>query len=455
MARVLIVVSSYCPAMLADMQRARMLAWELPKLGWDVEILTPRASEVRQDAVESDNAAFFAPGCPIHEAGSLCRALFEALGSRSLTWRTLLPIHRQGCQLLRSGRFDLVFFSTATFVYFALGPIWSRRFKVPYVLDFHDPWVRDRGADARYARGWKRHCAGILAERLERRTLRHASGLVAVSPRYIDTMRRRYEHLGPAWLAPARHAVIPFGVLEDDLAEVRSALPPGVREPADAIVLAYVGVGGAIMARGFTLLCRAVAALRAAQHPLAERVRIQLHGTTYGWREGDPKELAAVAVKHGIGDLVMESPARVSYRRSLELLLSADGALVLGVDDPGYMPSKLFSYALSGQPLLATLRRESPAFAQMESAALMGRALWFDDRGEMRIEDAARNVGAFLEEAAARRRFDRRPVLESFLASAMARRHAELFESCRSQVRNDFQDQGVLQHHRLLPSRMA
>ena len=44
MPRVLIVTSTYAPAMIADMHRARQLAWELPKLGWQVEILTPDVS---------------------------------------------------------------------------------------------------------------------------------------------------------------------------------------------------------------------------------------------------------------------------------------------------------------------------------------------------------------------------------------------------------------------------
>ena len=39
--RVLLVTSSYAPTMIADMQRARQLAWQLPEAGWQVEILCP------------------------------------------------------------------------------------------------------------------------------------------------------------------------------------------------------------------------------------------------------------------------------------------------------------------------------------------------------------------------------------------------------------------------------
>lgn len=405
--------------MLADMQRARMLSWELPRLGWRVEVLSPASSEVRQDVIEPDAQDFFPADVPLHEVGSLARRAFELAGSRSPAWRTLLPIYRRGCRLLGSGRFDLVYISTTLFPYFVLGPLWSRRSGVPYVLDFHDPWVR-----AIPARGWRAR----LQARLERAAVAHAAGLVSVSPRYLAELESRYARLSPPWRAARRHAVIPFGALERDFAQAsgESARTGG----ASTINIAYVGAGGAIMARSFALVCRALGALRAGGNELAGRARLRLHGTAYGWRPGDARLLEQLAAKEGVGDLVEESPERVPYRRSLELLLRADAALVLGVDDAGYMPSKLFSYALSGKPLLACLRRDSPGFEAV-AAGGWGHLLWFERKHEIAPADACAALARFLEEAAARRSFDRRAALEPYLAAAMARRHAELFDACR------------------------
>ena len=149
-----------------------------------------------------------------------------------------------------------------------------------------------------------------------------------------------------------------------------------------------------------------------------------------GWRVGDLRHLAELARKYGVSDLVSEHPKWVSYRRSLELLLESDGALILGVDDTGYMPSKLFSYALSGKPLLASLRRDSPAFAQFQSSPELGHALWFDKVVEMPTVDAMKILNDFIQEVVARKKFNRRAMLEPFLASTMALRHAQLFEAC-------------------------
>jgi glycosyl transferase family 4 len=427
--RVLIVVSAFKPAMIADMQRARMLAWELPKMGWDVEVLSPGAAEVRPDIVEDNASEFFPPDVPIHTVGSFAKPLWNLSGSRTHAWRTLLPMYLKGRRLLQTGRFDLVFFSTTTFVYFAFGPRWRRSFNVPYVTDFHDPWVKDGGAELKSKR-WRSRLAQRVTNLLERSTVVNAAGLVAVSPSYIEALRQRYKAHKPAWLDADRHAVVPFGALESDLATAAKTAQTATRSTSGEIAVHYVGAGGLIMRQSFALICSALASLRAQGNPLIERLRIRLFGTTYDWKVGDPKHMESIAQRAGLGGLVEEIPARVPYRRSLELLLEGDGALILGVDDSGYMPSKLFAYALSGKPLLASLRRDSPAFALFQEAPDLGHVIWFDPHEEMFIADAAHVVNEFLQEAASRRIDDRSVVLKPFLASAMAQRHVELFNAC-------------------------
>ena len=104
--------------------------------------------------------------------------------------------------------------------------------------------------------------------------------------------------------------------------------------------------------------------------------------------------------------------------------------MILGVDDAGYMPSKLFAYAYSGKPMLASLHRDSPAFSVFQQTPSLGHALWFDDEKEMPVADAANIVSTFLDEVVGRREVERRAALEPYSALAMARRHVEVFEAC-------------------------
>jgi hypothetical protein len=424
--RVLIVVSSYRPAMLADMQRARALAWELPALGWDVEILTPAPGEVRQDAIEPDADGFFAKDTPVHEVRAWFAPVFRLFTSRSGSWRMALPMFWRGRRLLASGRFDLVYFTTTAFVLATCGSPWRRRFGVPYVLDFQDPWLlppqRYRGA------GWKARLSAWLDPILEKQAVRDAAGLVAVSDAYSATLAQRYSKYRPAWLNPGRCAVIPFAADERDLIEAGRGLCAGKADGRE-LALHYVGAGPT-MRRSFSLICQALALLRARGCDLASRARIRLFGTGMPGTADDRNVLKDAADAAGIGDVVEERPQRVPYRRALELMLESRALLILGVDDSGYVPSKLFGWALSDKPLLACLRRDGSAYALFQSEPRLGRTLWFDGTATMPLDEAAAIFREFLKDAAAGVTFDRRPFLSAHLAPAMAQRHVALFQAC-------------------------
>ena len=424
--RVLFVVSSYAPAMIADMHRARQLAWELPKFGWAVEVLSPNASYQKPFCLDPDSDAFFPADTKVHWVASCCAAAFARIGLRSIGWRAIMPLLLAGRRLLRSERFDLVYISTTQFPLFLLGPWWRRSSGVPYVLDVHDPLCRDGEWTPVWARPSLKHrLSRGLTCWVEGRAAVAAAGLVAVSPSYIDALMRRYGAMRPAWLRDERRAAIPFGVLAADFDRARGPLRPASSAATAPARILYVGAGGPIMRRSFRLFCRALALVRDETPHAMDGVGIELMGTHFGWREGDPRHLAAIAAEAGVGEWVREDPRRVTYRGSLEQLIGADGALILGVEDDGYMPSKLFSYAWSGKPLLAVLRRRSPAYSLFESMPGLGHALWFDQRGEMSLAEAATVVRTFLDEVKRRRTFDRRALLGSFTAAEMARRHAE------------------------------
>src|SRR5262249_18100649 len=147
------------------------------------------------------------------------------------------------------------------------------------------------------------------------------------------------------------------------------------------------------------------------------------------WVPGDSKDLEAIAEQEGVGDLVEEQPARVSYLRAMDLILRARGVLVLGVDDPAYMPSKLFTYALTGKPLLACLHRDSQGNRYFREIPGLGRLIHFGaDAAQEFSEDA--EVHLFVTEMAIGRRFNRTAEISPYLSPAAARRHAELFEAC-------------------------
>jgi glycosyltransferase involved in cell wall biosynthesis len=417
--------------MIADMQRVRQLGWELPKLGWEVEVLSPSTEYQPATCVDNDSAELFSTQSRAHFVPEMWPGIFKIAGIGNIGWRALLPLWAAGKRLLQEMHFDLVYISTAQFPLFLLGRGWQRRFGVPYILDLHDPLYQEGLRHPVWAPPRLKHRVTYrLAKHIEEHIVTRARGLVAVSPNYIDTMRSRYEAKHPPWLRTGRCAHIPFSALPQDLAEVAHTLPLNSGRNGPPYRIVYVGVGGLVMARSFTLFSRVLSRLRMRSANLCEGISIELFGTILGWQPGEARDLAVIAEKWGIADLVREEPSRMSYRRSLELLLQSDGAVIFGVDDSGYMPSKLFNYALSGKPLLATLHCEGPAFSIFQSISGLGHVLWMGKKDEIPLEEATNILEVFLREVVARKVFDRAANMRPYLAPAMARRHAELFEAC-------------------------
>ncbi|MCC6212795.1 MAG: glycosyltransferase [Burkholderiales bacterium] len=403
-----------------------MLSYDLGRYGWDVEVLTAGPEFHLTSSIEPRSAALRPAGVTVHVATPWAGWFFRLLGSRSVGWRALVPLYRLGARLLARRRFDVIYISTASFPLFCLGRLWLLRFGVSYVLDFHDPWYRPGSASAHVAPSIRTWLSRSSARHLERWSLVRGAGVVAVSSGYLSELRQRYPDI--ACLRAARSAVIPFGATARDFDAARAAGAGG--RPGDEITIAYVGAGSSIMAKSFTRISRSLRGVRELESGLADRVRIRLFGTDGGWREGLPRTLQEIAVREGVGDLVFEQPARIGYLEALGRILNADGVLVLGIDDTAYMPSKLFTYALTGKPLLACLHRESQANRYFQEIPGLGYLLHFGEEDAVEIESAVQTMERFLVEVANRVTHDRCKYLVEYLSPAGARRHADLFDAC-------------------------
>jgi hypothetical protein len=443
--RVLIVVGSFCPAMTPDMQRARILCHELPAQGWDVEILTPDTCFQRAVNVSPGDAVFFDATTPVHRAGAWLSAVFRLARMNSIGWRSFWPMFRLGAHLLKTQRFDLIYFSTTQFLLFCLGPIWRLLYGIPYVLDFQDPWYLLKYKYIASARRWKWKLSRWLARPMQRLAVSRADAIVAVSPRYLEELRFLYAGQQFPWLAADRQAVIPFAGSTVDIETVRGILGEG-RQPADAAVqdslssgakleLVYVGAGGITRLKAWEAVCQAASAVRIRNPQLIDRFHFRLYGTTGDRTAPDAGLLEQSATAAGLPEIVVEHPAQVSYFRSLELAHRSAGLVVLGVDDNKYTPSKLFSYLLFEQPVLAVCHARSPAAEFLRSRPSLAHLMCFDPERPVVPEQAADALEAYLQDVAVGRRNARAGEFAEHLAPAMAREHAALFDRCLKPMR--------------------
>lgn len=396
--------------MLADMQRARLLAEAFGECGWDVEILAPDATFQPGYSIEPAPERFF-PDVTVHSVGPWMPSLFRLLRAGTIGWRALVPVGRKGNELLASGRFDLVYFSTTVHLLTCWGSRWRRRYGVPYVADVHDPVHKTGHRYVTSQRRIKAWVADRMSRTIERRALGEADGLVTVSEGYADDLASRYPDA--AWRRPGQILVQPFPA---DVPGLEAAAADRFESTTKRVV--YVGAGGTIMEQGWRALLEALKAVG------PEGLGIEIHGTAGPWRPGETGHLQAVAEASGIRN-VDERPARIPYARSLELVKGADGLLVLGVDDPNYRPSKLHTYLATGLPVLVVVHEGSGLAEWLESAGPGIRVVRFGEAAHEESNKMA--VEHFIAEVEENRRWkiEDRKIL---LPAAAAAGHAKFFE---------------------------
>lgn len=412
MKRVLIVAPHFAPVSAPDGQRVRMLAPHLPEFGWTPEILSvdPAAADA---PLEPELLATLPPDLAVHRVSAWPARVTRPLGLGNVAWRAWTALRRTGEQRLRAARFDLVYFSTTQFACLPLGRVWQRRTGVPFAIDLQDPWRSDyrHRAGTRPPGGWKYRFAAAQARWLEPWTLRRCAGVVAVSSAYLDQLAHRYP-----WWPAARGCTLPMGWSARDFAFAARADPaPAV----DRSVIRYLGRLGDDLQPALDVFLAGFAQARSTG---AAAVRADFRGGSYDPRASDgPVRRAAVA--RGLTDAITETSTRIPYLAALAALQTAGANLILGSDDSGYAPSKIWLALAAGRPWLALARRDTVLHRLLTPHA--GAGGWLVDPA---AADAAARVAAFcanlntLPDGSADR-----PALDRCEARPLAREHAAFF----------------------------
>ena len=331
----------------------------LREFGWKPTVLAVNPDAIEGATLDPLLERTVPADADVVRVTAISAALTRRIGAGSLALRAFPFLWRAGAQLLRAGNFDLVYFSTTQFVVTILGPLWKRKFGVPYVVDFQDPWLNDYytrtgtpppGGRFRYS------FSRVLARVLEPRVMRNVSQVTAVSPIYAETLKRRYQHL-----REDQFTILPIGVAEGDFELVSQLrIQQSIFASNDGKQhWVYVGAAGKIMATSLRILFSSLTRLR-REDSKWNSVRLHFIGTSYAPADRAEQTVTPIAAQCGVADMVEEQTMRVPHFESLRLLQDADALLVVGSDSAAYNPSKLATYLFARKPLLAILHQDSP-----------------------------------------------------------------------------------------------
>ena len=430
--RLLMVSPHFPPDGSAGTHRARLLAPHLADYGWEPTVVTvdPRDYESRLDPELADMV-------PSTLRVIRCRAWparwTRRVGVGDLGLRAFRGLHGACSTLLRDEPFDALFITIYPAYPAMLGPVLKKRFGVPFVLDYQDPWVgswgRTVGGGPAGQADRKSRLSRWLAERLEPAAVRAADAITAVSTETYEAVRSR----NPA-LARTACLTLPIGGEAADFGHVRARHRTNPYfDPSDGNV--HICSVGTLLPLGLETLravLRALAEVRDHRPHLYERIRLHFFGTSNETRADAPARVQPVANALGVGDHVDEVAPRIAYSEAMAVQTQATALLLMGSTEPHYTASKLYPGLLAARPLVAVYHEASSVCEILRRATRppSARLIAYDDRAraESRVDDIAAALAAVAEDPSYDARGVDLEVLAGYSAHALAGRLAKLLD---------------------------
>ncbi len=371
----LIVSPHFPPSTLAGVHRARHLVKHLPAHGWRAKVIC--VDPVHHiERLDPELAALVPADAPIIKVGALPVALTRPFGvAGDIGLRGLAQIRTAIQTEMATDRPDVVMITGSPYFPMLLAGWIERRWGVPVVLDFQDPWFTPVGTNAKM--GSKAWLAHKLAVTFEPKAVKGAAFTTSVSDRQNAELADRYP-----FLDRSRMAGIPIGGDPEDFASLRSALIHSPDQASPVPVFSYVGTALPRSAPLFDALLKGLLLARAAINTRSAKPLIRCVGTSNQPNETTTFRIKPIACSAGIDDAVIEEPARVPFLDALSILATTHAVLMIGSDEPHYTASKIYPGMMSGRPFLSLFHRDSSAHAILSKAG-GGIALAFETPDEL------------------------------------------------------------------------
>ena len=359
MRRVLMISPHFPPDTSAGAHRVRLLAPHLASFGWEPTVLTvePAAYEGRLDP----DLSRLVPGTlRVVRSPAWPARLTRPCGIGDLGLRAMTGLRRAAGDLLTREQFDALFITIYPSYPALLGPGLKRRHRLPFVLDYQDPWVGAWGREVGPGRHGhpdiRSRLSRALAQWMEPPVVRSADALTAVSARTYEEVLARVPDARPHVCE-----AIPLGFDERDVQLLRCEprANPYFDDGDGCLHVSYVGT---VLPKGIEVLRAVLAGVAALRHRaphVYERVRLHFFGTSNQRDPAAPPRVLPIAQELGVAHVVSEIAPRIDYLDALNVQLKSHALLLMGSSEPHYTPSKAFPALLSGRPLIALYHRAS------------------------------------------------------------------------------------------------
>lgn len=404
----------------------RFLVTNLTEYGWEPIVITtdPKHYEHKVDLA---NLQMIAGRIRVIRVGSLPICLAKRIGFSDLGIRSLWHYWNALSKLCKSEKIDAVLVNMPPFVPMVLGRLAYMRFRIPYILNYTDPWRTDYFRKIpKDQRPSKWRLAEWMANTLEPFAVRNASSLIGVSRATTDMVIANYQSYD------REHTYeVPCGVEPRDAEYIRQhpRANPVFQSDDGLIHISSTGHFNPVLRHAAEAFFDGLVLGLAREPALFARVRVHFIGTTYASQAAHVYQVLPIAHEKGVEHLVTEHPERVSYLDSLQIMADSHGLLMLGNPSPHYTASKLFPYILSRRLILALFHEQSSVVKILDETQA-GLSVTFSDERPLshQIETIYHQLVSIITKPTNWEPPTRWDAFEQYTAQAMARRLAEVLD---------------------------
>ena len=345
---VLIVTPLFLPSNVAGVHRSRIISRHLKKYGWHPHILIVDHLQ-HPGNVDLNLEQLIPEDITIEKTQAFPLAISKLIGLNDPSIRGLPHMIKRASRLVRQKKIDLIYVTILPAYAAWVGRTIKRRFNVPFVLDYQDPWVyrKDRPKNI-FSKSTIAHWLSVM---LEKRVLKYTDALSAVSMGTLDSIKER-NLLDDHKLLQ----VFPIGV---DAEDIRVSVAKGhshLKQDREVTKLLYMGTITKEMLPTLEVLLEALVQINNEE---SEEYILSLIGTSANIGGEDPLGLDAIISEKGARDYVTHQPERVNYLDSLKTMSEADALFLIGTNEPHYTASKVFPYWLAGPPIVGVFHQQS------------------------------------------------------------------------------------------------
>ncbi len=337
MKKIFIIAPHFPPSALPPSQRVRLIVKHLYKFGYYPYIFTtyPKYREELEDEWMNELVGDKFKEFKVKALNQKYTRKFKFgdLGIRLIPF--LLP---KLLKEIKKEKPDFILYPVPPWYILVIAPIINLFYKIPYAIDFIDPWVEVSLAKNV---GIKRKISQIIAKIFEKKAVNKSSLVFSVSDGINNNIIKNYKIKDKN-----KFYSIPYGVEPSDFKLNATS--------SKKIIIRYIG---AVWKNAYPVLAVFFKVLSEIEKDI--KINIEFFGTSYAGQELSYKQTSKWLDLYNMEHYTVEYPNRVSYKKAIELTMSASLLILFGGMEPYYSASKLMGMIASRKPFVAFLHKKS------------------------------------------------------------------------------------------------